>query len=77
IIDFLLNITGQDLDIKSKNKIGQQVNWYLKWQIDARFEALISKIQDNLNPKNLTERLLELFKSIEESEDFDNADKNF
>jgi hypothetical protein len=77
IIDFLLNVTSKELSPKLKNHISQQLYWYVRWQIDDRFEPFITQIQNNLNPKNLTERLLKLFKSIEESDDFDNANKVF
>lgn len=64
IFEFLIK-EGKEFDILDQKEILEKLYWFEKWGISEDLKPLISEVKNVLKPKNLTERLSQLFSKAE------------
>ncbi len=75
ILDFLLDISKGDLHTKFKEEIVRTLYWTRRWKVVEGFDTINEKIKKNLEPSNLTGKLVRLFNPID-IDDFDHFFKD-
>lgn len=64
VLDFLLTEAGK-YDLLERKEILENLHWFVKWGVAADLQPLINQVKEALKPRNLIERLSQLFSKAE------------